>query len=956
MPGYTGPNSASGDNSALGYGRRGNRIGIRGAGNVAWSWLNSHYYTTAFPATVFTAAQRRRGRGHLQDRHPGEPHESFEHLLVGGAAVSVARLRPHSQCVRRAARDHQDRQRSGRQAQRRHADFLLAEDHRGRAAQPVLQHRWRRLPAYHHAPEHHQLQRPVAGELPVRLRRLHRWRTNIHEILCFKADPATTAASSAGASEKQSAKLETGAQAYFAFYNPTTWTGRVTASGLGLDNFGNVIIAATPNWDAQCALSGIPAASTCPTTGAPGFVPAQAATARSILTNTLTATAPAGASRSAYASLTSTPAGGQQALINAGDVAPLPVCNASTGYATDQRVNYLRGDQTCELNLLGVGRFRSRVGLLGDIIDSSPTWVGPPVSPYAVTWIDRLHTTMTMPEAGTTAQTYAQYITAAQTRMNVVYVGANDGLLHGFRSGFYDATGTFQPTGNDGSEVLGLHARHGVGDDRQQFDHLEHRLPQPPVRAQLLRGRHPGNRRRVLRRRLAHLAVGGLGAGGQAIFALDVTTPSNFSQSAPQASALVKGEWTSTNITCANVSPCKQNLGNTYGTPALRRLHDGKWAAIFGNGIGSTNGDAGIFVMVINPTTAARRSITSAPTGSAASPNGIAFASPADLDGDHITDYVYAGDLQGNIWRFDLTSATESSWALTTGPGVQDPRVVSRSRRRSCWPRGPRPGLAAAADDPLRHGPEDPAHQHDPDHLLHRYPDPVRGMGLEHGQLELAVHGHLRELEHADSAGDPTYQVPASSLAFMNHTLQKANLQGQTVTIDPVTFNRDIASSASVCWAGSSGCTAAPRYGWYIDLPGSQEQVIFSPELVSQALTVNTIVPAPNNPTSCTNQNDTGFTYVFNALTGAAFSQVFLPPSEAANSAVNTDPRYTDTNAIGMQTNATGSSFITGNNAGTKYLVYETNQTSNNNILGGTLGLNLPTNTTGKRVSWIQRR
>src|SRR6185437_13170325 len=61
--------------------------------------------------------------------------------------------------------------------------------------------------------------------------------TNIHEILCFKAQPAITAASSAGASEKQSAKLETGAQAYFAYYNPNGWTGAVTASGLGFDTY-----------------------------------------------------------------------------------------------------------------------------------------------------------------------------------------------------------------------------------------------------------------------------------------------------------------------------------------------------------------------------------------------------------------------------------------------------------------------------------------------------------------------------------------------------------------------------------------------------------------------------------------------------------------------------------------------------------------------------------------------
>ncbi len=50
--------------------------------------------------------------------------------------------------------------------------------------------------------------------------------------------------------------------------------------------------------------------------------------------------------------------------------------------------------------------------------------------------------------------------------------------------------------------------------------------------------------------------------------------------------------------------------------------------------------------------------------------NGIAYTTPADLDGDHITDYVYAGDLQGNIWRFDLTSANPSQWGVTNAGGV----------------------------------------------------------------------------------------------------------------------------------------------------------------------------------------------------------------------------------------------------------------------------------------------
>ena len=42
-------------------------------------------------------------------------------------------------------------------------------------------------------------------------------------------------------------------------------------------------------------------------------------------------------------------------------------------------------------------------------------------------------------------------------------------------------------------------------------------------------------------------------------------------------------------------------------------------------------------------------------------PNAIEFVSPADLDGDHITDYVYAGDILGNVWRFDLTDQNPSN-------------------------------------------------------------------------------------------------------------------------------------------------------------------------------------------------------------------------------------------------------------------------------------------------------
>ncbi len=946
MPGYAGTNTATGDNSALGYGYRPNRIGLRGAGNVAWSWLNTNYYTTAYPATIFTAGQKLAAvEATCRTGIVADPVNPSTPLLVGGSAVPVADYAPIPNAfveLPAATKIANESAISRSDAVPIFYNLKITQDGllslsyslNGGAYQPVITR---------------QSITASNGALPANF--LFGFAgstggsTNIHEILCFKADPATTTGSSAGASEKQSAKLETGAQAYFAFYNPSTWTGRVTASSLQLDALGNVIILDTPNWDAACALTGVVAGDVCQTTGAPGPTPAQVPATRSILTWNGTTGIPF-----LYSSLTSSPAGGQQAQINAGDTAPLPNCTASIAYSTDQRVNYLRGDTSCEIDRYGVGRFRARTNILGDIIDSSPTWVGPPISPYAVTWIDRLHTAAVMPEALGGAQSYAGYVTATQTRMNVVYVGANDGLLHGFESGSYLANGNFSATGNDGKEVLAYMPAAAVASIHSTTPNIDY--PNTQYGHTFSVDAAPGTGDVFYGNAWHTWLVGGMGPGGQTIYALDVTDPTTFGQTPAQAAALVKGEWSASNttFTCANLAACRNSLGYTYGTPQLRRLHDGKWAAIFGNGFGSVTGDAGIFIMTIDPTTAAT-TFYYLSTGTAGSNNGIAFASPADLDGDHITDYVYAGDLLGNIWRFDLTSATESSWALTPGPVFKTPAgqpittaLVLASGARAT-------GALQQLMILFGSGQKTPISTTTPTTY-------AGGTQTIYGVWDW----NMTAWNAASPATYASLTAAAANLSYLNNTLQKTNLQSQTVTINATTLNRDIMSNATVCWAGSTGCTgAAAKFGWNIDLPGAQEQVIFSPELVAQAVTVNTIVPASNLPTSCTNTTDTGYTYVVSALTGAAFNQVFLPPSEAANTLVNTNPRYTDVNAIGMQTNATGSSFITGNNAGTKFLVYETNQTTdaglgNNNVLGGTLGLNLPPNTTGKRVSWIQRR
>jgi type IV pilus assembly protein PilY1 len=956
MPGYTGPNSATSDNTVLGYGYKPNRIGLRGAGNIAWNWLNANY-PQFYPSSLTAAAQNAavaatcaagavvdatngnaivttpNGNSGLPGNSRGAEYPLADYAPIPNAYVelpSTTQIANESAATRGVATP---------------ISYQLKITQNG-----LLSFAYSICPptgcgAYISVISAQDIT-AANGALPANF--LFGFAgstggsTNIHELLCFNADPDTTASSSAGAGEKQSAKLETGVQAYFAYYNPQPgWTGRVTASSLGFDSFGNIVLAPTPNWDASCYLTG----GNCLSTGVTGMS-AEGATNRSILTWNGSRGIPF-----EYGNL----AAAQQAAIDAGDVTTA-ACSATTGYSSADRVNYLRGDRSCEISTAGVGEFRRRTDLLADIVDSSPIWVGAPNAPYSAVWNDRLNSSDPLPENQSPSTSYASYATAQLNRQQVVYVGSNDGLLHGFRSGTFNASASTAAgscasnpaagcfTNNDGKELLAympgavVQTIHSSTNAHVDFSNAQY------GHTFFVDGT-PGAGDLYYNGAWHSWLVGGLGPGGSAIYALDVTNPGNFSES--NAASLVLGEWTPSTISCVNATSCGNSLGNTYGTPQIRRLHDGKWAFIFGNGFGSASGDAGIFVGVIDPTSAAPTFYyLSTATGSSTSPNGIAFTTPVDLDGDHMTDYVYAGDLQGNVWRFDLTSGTESKWAVTPGPLFKTAAGQPITTALVVASGAPTPGMQQQLMILFGTGQQNAI---------------TNASAATYATATQSLYGvwdwNLKGWNSISNAQYAALTLASTGLSGFG-TLSPANLQAQTVTVNSSTQNRDIATNATICWAGQSACSgAAAKFGWYLNLPGNLEQIIFNPQLVAQALTVNSIVPAVNSSTSCAIQGDTGFTYVLSAMTGGAFSEVFLPPSEAA-AGLGTNPAYADTQAIGMQTNATGSSFITTNQAGTEFLVFETNHVTNGgaNLQGGSVGLNLPPNTVGRRLSWIEHR
>jgi type IV pilus assembly protein PilY1 len=874
---------------------------------------------------------------------------------------------------------------------------------------------------------------------------------NIHEIMCFTAEPQNSASSSAGLNQKQSAKVQTGTQVYFAFYNSNNWTGDVTSQFLDTPPGGganDLQIDPIVNWSASCNLTGGP----CAKTG--GTVTAQDPDSGRVILSWNPATSSGVAFK--YANLST----GEQSSLDFGDSGAFPPSSSS-------RVEFLRGSRADEQNPQGAdpntptiipSGFRKRTSVLGDIVDSSPTWVGPPQNTYPAHWRDTLNTGMTMPE--NYGQSYATFQSTYLGRTNVVYTGANDGLLHGFRSGNF-ATGptagtmTFQPANNDGSEVIAYMPGYVVNNINSST--LANTLPatsnpvndySSPLYAHKFNvDGTPGSGDLYYGGAWHTWLIGGLGTGGSAIYALDITDPdgtvsSTKSFSESNASSIVLGEWQSainystttnalgvtstavtggsSNITCAGngtaASTCGNSLGKTFGTPLIRRFHNDptvgggpntSWGAVFGNGGGSFNGDAGIFIMMVNAsstgtlqaptfyylsTGVGSNYVPSATPGTytaSGNSNGIYYVAAADLDGDHITDYIYAGDLQGNIWRFDVTSTNPANWSVTKVGGVPTPLYTTAGGKTQ--PITTQPVVVTVASTPnsrvlVEFG-------------TGQQTQFTNSSSATYSSSQQAILGVWDWNMAAWNASSTTQyaSLPSGSIAAPTSPISGlSQMQNQTITgtydstgaatsaSNPTyttssgAYYRTISANV-VCWAGTAGCTGgSAQYGWSLALATGYansydsnyptpttsvnaqmvyEQVIFSPTYQQGALQVNTTVPPTSSVATCSGTSAGGWTMAINPATGGAFaSSYFATGSSAGNGSGGSGTgnrqflNVGGSPVTGIALNGTGSAsdVVQGTQA---YLVTQTI-----NGVGALVAINPPNSSGGKRLTWIQKR
>lgn len=394
--------------------------------------------------------------------------------------------------------------------------------------------------------------------------------------------------SSSAAVATNSNRLSSGSLIYQVTFESAGWTSEISAFKLDPDTG---VPAATALWKASALIPG--------------------ATERNILTWKPTATFGEGATFT-WGDLSTA----QQAALKSEDV-----------------LNWLRGDQSKEKS--SGGTLRNRAVRLGDIINSDPYFVGSEDYGYGTAGVlsEEIRATYVVRKLSETFK----------KRKKMLYVGANDGMLHGFNAETGVEEFAYVPN------VVGYGNLYNLA----QSDYLHRYLVDGPPRAADAHIKGVGDSVAAWRTVL----VGSTGAGGKGYFALDVENPAAMGENK------VLWEFPNPGVPAVDAD----ELGLAIGQASIVLGENGQWLAIFGNGYNSKSQKAQLFIVDLETGKLVKRIDTG--VGSTADPNGLATPLAIDTDQNGGVDLVYAGDMYGNLWKFNLSGSNTSSWGIPFGSG-----------------------------------------------------------------------------------------------------------------------------------------------------------------------------------------------------------------------------------------------------------------------------------------------
>lgn len=345
------------------------------------------------------------------------------------------------------------------------------------------------------------------------------------------------------------------------------------------------------------------------------------------------------------------------------------------------RIKYLLGDATYEDVL-----YRVRSQKLGAIIRSQPVYVSYPSEGYYDNWPDE------SPEAIAlgSGNSYSKFMVDKAAREGTVYIGANDGMLHAFRAPAPVCTqdeidltkmNCIYDTANGGKERWAFVPR-AVYANLGNLTDIDFSF-RPTVDGS------PRSRDVFINNKWSTLLTGGVGVGGRGIYGLDITDPTAFG---PDNVLWEFDSDMKIDSDCkSNSGSCKaSDLGYSVPQPYIGRLNNGKWVVLVSNGyfpdctlpsVPTSEPESGSkplcnaiaaqapdysALFVLDAETGKVIAQLKTPSNiPGVSSYGLGSPVLGDYENDQIDDVAFAGDLMGNLWRFDLTDSNPSNWSVS---------------------------------------------------------------------------------------------------------------------------------------------------------------------------------------------------------------------------------------------------------------------------------------------------
>ena len=495
--------------------------------------------------------------------------------------------------------------------------------------------------------------------------------------------------------------------------------------------------------------------------------------------------------------------------------------------------------------------FRNRLGrLLGGIGNSDPVYAGAENYAYDV-----------LP--GAEGLNYGAFLSTKVARSTMLYIGANDGMLHGFSAGNGAEQFAYVPSAVIGAN-LATYAALPVGGS--YYPHVYTVDGSPTVgdaylnNANSIQGQTPSGFKST---GWNTILLGTTGAGAKSVFALDISDPAHFATGKVMWEIGVSDHAYAPDSATRNA--ISNDLGFTIAQPSIVRLNSGGWGAVVANGYNSTNGKAVLFILNLNDGT-----LVKTKTGKSLLPfdtltagnnttvlkNGLSTPLAVDVDGNRTADYIYAGDLLGNLWKFDISSDDPANWgiAYSAGNGAPAP-LFAACLNAACVDTDRQPITAKPTV-----GPANAAGQHG-------------------GWMVYFGTGKYFEITDNIVTTSPLPQTQTFYGLYDNGSSvigwRGDNLQVQT--INQQSGNYRIGSTTTVDYLGSTNPVKSAKRGWYLDLltPGSGslgERVTATPTVLSSGtLIFETLTPVSVSGPSCAAGGD-GWMMALDAVNGKSLA------------------------------------------------------------------------------------